>query len=589
MGVLAPSRPDCAPGQPRGYAHVRMGLSMRLRNRRIWRLTRAGDINNNPATIEQRSSTFAAGAKGHCTLIVTRDEDGLAHWVIMPSTTRVDTAGLNLAHTVAGRLEPQEEPPDLSFGNVVGQLKWKSEHAAIRSTQVGADLAEFSRILGDTLPAGSWVAAVVRKPRVFEKRRWSNWLAYRMSTRRPTHHSTAPNALVTSLWAGSTSAAATRSILETLASSLPGFDMGTTVVRPSWATIPALATFVAALVGVTAYFGLAPWGIAAPSGGSLFAVAVLAGAGILPTRAVRIGRGLPRAHVPAPRSRLIPPGKPGKIDVDDIQAESHFAGGRYALHKEAFMLGPHIPASIVAPQAGALSGASATKDRAASTAMTRPIGPMVGTTESGQQVYLSAQDLGRGGLAVLGEPGSGKSVLVLGVMAWSMLERVTPSVRPHHPGANNALIHSETKLDGARNTLSWAHAAGDKMLLVEVSNPASPAIDLFDVPGSVEDRALHFTNAMQYAFTDGSIKDESFRTLKIVITGALVVDDEIAGQVPGLGKCGSPIYYASVLMGRLVTRPGPPWPGQSTPSTSTSRRFWATSTATTPWPGRRWR
>src|SRR5699024_8643653 len=158
------------------------------------------------------------------------------------------------------------------------------------------------------------------------------------------------------------------------------------------------------------------------------------------------------------------------------------------------------------------------------------------------------QDLGRGGLAVLGEPGSGKSVLILGVMAWAMLERVMPSGRPHHPAARNALIHFETKLDGARNTLSWAHATGDKMLLVEVANPASPAIDLLDVPGSVEDRALHFTNAMQYAFADGSIKDESFRTLKIVITGGLVVDDAIAGQVPGLATGGSPIYYASVLM-----------------------------------------
>lgn len=526
---------------------------MGLRKRRIWRLTRSGDINSNPSVIEQRASTFAAGATatGPATLVVTRDEDGLAHWAMMPDTSRIDSAALSLAHCVAGRLEPQSDPPDLRFGPVAGQLRWKRTHASIRNTQSGADLSEVSRILGDTLPVDSWVAAVVRGPRIFESRRWSNWLAYRMSTRRPTHHSTAPNALVTTIWAGSTSMEATRSILETVASSLPGFDLGTRVVRPQRFGLTAITALLAGLALAAAYFGLLPWLMAAAVATPLLAFGVGAAARLLPTREARVHRGLATAKLPAPRSRKILPGKPGKVDVDDIKAESHFAGGRYPLHKEAFVLGPHIPAAIIAPQAGVLSGVSATKDRQVAMTMTRRIGPMVGTTEQGQQVYLSARDLGRGGLAVLGEPGSGKSVLVLGVMAWSMLERVMPSGLAHYPGASNCLVHFETKLDGARNTLNWAHAIGDKMLLVEVANPASPAIDLLDVPGNVEERALHFTNAMQYAFADGSIKDESFRTLKIVITGGLVVDDEIAAQIPGVDTGRSPLYYASVLMGRL--------------------------------------
>src|SRR5699024_12003611 len=101
-------------GDPSVLARVRMGLGMSLRNRRIWRLARAGDINNNPTTIEQRASTFAAGAgaSGHTSLVVTRDEDGLGHWALMPDTKRVDTAALNLSHAGAGRPEPQEEPPD---------------------------------------------------------------------------------------------------------------------------------------------------------------------------------------------------------------------------------------------------------------------------------------------------------------------------------------------------------------------------------------------------------------------------------------------------------------------------------------------
>src|SRR5699024_4036588 len=110
---------------------------------------------------------------GPATLVVTRDEDGLTHYAIMADTTRIDSAALSLAQCVAGRLDPQEEPPDLRFGPVVGQLRWKRTHVSIRNTQSVADLSEVSRILGDTLPVDSWVAAVVRGPRIFESRRWS--------------------------------------------------------------------------------------------------------------------------------------------------------------------------------------------------------------------------------------------------------------------------------------------------------------------------------------------------------------------------------------------------------------------------------
>src|SRR5699024_6022901 len=122
--------------------------------------------------------------------------------------------------------------PDLSFTPAVAQLWWRRSSAGIRATQAGTDLAEVSRILGNTLPLDSWVAAVVRSPHRLERRWWSNWLAYRMGTVRPTHHSTVREALVTSIWAGSDSPAVTADILDSVASSLPGFDVGTRTHRP---------------------------------------------------------------------------------------------------------------------------------------------------------------------------------------------------------------------------------------------------------------------------------------------------------------------------------------------------------------------
>src|SRR5699024_10839377 len=158
----------------------------------------------------------------------------------MDDTAGADTAALNLSHCVAARLQAVDEPPDLSGGRHVAQLWWRRSSASVRATQAGADLAEVSRILGDVMPQGSWVAAVVRRPSMFERRWWSGWLAYRMGTRRPTHHSTVRGAVVTTLWAGGQNRGDAKNLLQVLASSLPGFDLTTWTRRPS-TLLPGLA------------------------------------------------------------------------------------------------------------------------------------------------------------------------------------------------------------------------------------------------------------------------------------------------------------------------------------------------------------
>lgn len=534
-----------------------MGLCMRAPRRRVWRLTRSGEINDNPVILKQRAEVFASGATaaGPSTLVVTRDAEGLRHYAIMPATSRIDSAALSLAHCVAARLNPLDEAPDLSFGPVVGHLRWRRTHASIRATQAGADIAEVSRILGDVMPDGSWVGAVIRRPGMFERRRWLNWLSYRMGTRRPTHHSTSEDAVVTTIWAGSSSKDDTRAVLESLAAGLPGFDLGTKVAFPSRWRWTILASLAAAMMVAPWIIGLLPWWLSLPPAAGTLSLGVLAGARLLPTRDARVQRGLGTSRLLAPRRRTIPPRRPKRIHTEHIDTEAHFEGGSYPLRREALILGPELPASMVAPHSGALSGASTTRERQVPLAMTRPIGPMIGTTNDGQKVFLSARD-SAAGIACVGRPGSGKSVLLSNVFTWSMMERVNPSGMPGSPGRNNTLVNFETKLDGARTTLQWAHAVGDRVLLIEVANPASHAIDLFAVPGSVEERALHFTNALQYAFADGSIRDESFRTLKVVLTGGLVVDDDMVADIEGVAAGRSPIYYASVLMGRLGDEAG---------------------------------
>ncbi len=140
------------------------------------------------------------------------------------------------------------------------------------------------------------------------------------------------------------------------------------------------------------------------------------------------------------------------------------------------------------------------------------------------------------------------SQLCRSLFAWNAMERVTPSGRPGFPGRSNALVAFESKGDGAAQYLAWSKATGDRTLLVEVAEPAAPAIDLFAVPGSVADRAAFFANAMVYAFEPGSIQDRSFATLVQVFTAALAITPAVAGSVPGVDPNGSPMYFAHVLL-----------------------------------------
>ncbi len=223
---------------------------------------------------------------------------------------------------------------------------------------------------------------------------------------------------------------------------------------------------------------------------------------------------------------------------------------RYPLPDTAFLVGPALLTGLVAPHAGAASGAATTGSRPAPPALLDPgIGPLLGEAgEPGAPVHLSAADQHLGLLAV-GRPGTGKSVLVRLAYAWNCLERVHPSGRPGHPGARNTLIAFESKGEqGAGIYRAWARATGDRALLIEAADPATFAIDLFDTTGSVEDRARTFTAMLTYAFEPGAIQGRAVEALTAALSGALVTTDRIARDAhlpPGR----SPVFYAHVLLG----------------------------------------
>lgn len=541
------------------------------------RLLRTGTLETNPTQFIQRANTFAASIArgGAATLLARRDATGLRAAALLDAKAVAANATLNLAHAVGARAEPGELPTDLADVPAIGHLV-HTPSVVLRETQAGIDPGELPRLLANAMPEDSWVAVTMRSPSNKERKRHSAWLAHRLGTAVPTHHSTGTNAMVATITAGGPGEAEVEALLAQVAAGLPGFDLETETVFPrtrhrAWAGLPAaLALAAAAVIGVplvpAAAWAYAPF-LHAWAQPLLFAAAALAGVvgaaawtGRLPSPDTLLRRSLARGVFPAPPARAAAPAAPRKESTvrkhnpDGSTWEKHISAsdGDYPLAPSTFLVGPSVVTALVSPHAGAISGAAATAERTAPPAVREDIGPVLGETEDGP-VHLSAAAL-LFGTAIVGLPGGGKSVLVRTLFGWHCLERVNPSGRPGYPGRANTLIAFESKGDGVARYQQWAAKTGDTLLVVDAGDMSTPAIDLFAVDGDDQSRAVFFVNAMQYAFGHDAIGDRSFETLCSVFTAALTVDDDLLAGIDGLdprivepGR--SPIYYAHILLG----------------------------------------
>lgn len=530
---------------------------------RVWRLLRAGSIEPNPTTIQARAASFAAGAPEGTVLLTRRDDDGLAHYLIAPAGDGSDAANMHLylAQAVAARAEIVEAPEELFASRRIAQARYAVGSVMGRDTQVGADIAEVSRLLAAALRPGEWVAVVLRRPQSREVRWYQRWLQHQVGGgAKPTHHSMSPSALVMSLWAGAETTSAAKSLLNQLRAALPGFDVQikSSGVSRLWRGVGTIIGGIAMATGGSwlLAFGLmdsfstqaALAGVAAGVGVPVAAGGVLYLLGRIPSYAEKVRRFARFNLLLAPKPRWFPPARPSREFLDKDGAVTRAAkDGGYPLEIHSFMAGPAMPVSIVAPHAGAASGESSTQQRSASTAMRGRIGPFIGYND-GLPVHLSSED-GWSGVFCVGQAGSGKSRLIQALFAWSGLEHVRPSGLPGFPGRSNTLIAFESKGEGADAYQRWSKVVGDEVLRVDFAGSGNVQLDFWDIGGSAEYRARAAVNAFKYAFDDGSVGAESFVTLTSVFTAAFAVTPEIAAGVEGVSTTASPFYYANILLG----------------------------------------
>lgn len=502
---------------------------------------------------------------------------GLNGYLILPANAAGQKAEIHLAHTVGARAEPAELPAGLGDTEEIGTLEFRPS-VALRETQAGIDPTELPRLLGNAMADGTWVSVTMRRPANKERRRYTTWLAHRLGTAMPTHHSMSPTAMVVSITAGAATRDEVRALLSQVTAGLPGFDLDTTVrfARPRNAAF--YAGGAGAALSLAAALGLPhlPADVAAllPHAGAftglffaaaaVFGLAFLAGlSGRLPSPDSRLRDRLDTGRFPAPASRLLAPARPRKEQIvrghsKDSQGNRvpyerlvRAHDGEYPLHSRAFLVGPSVVVGTVSPHAGAISGVATTRARSTPPAMLQQIGPLLGMTDDGS-AHLSAAAM-LFGVAIVGRPGSGKSLLVRSLFGWHCLERVRPSGRAGYPGAHNTLIAFESKGDGAAKYVEWAHALGDQILVIDAADPSTPAIDLFAVPGDNAAKANFFTNAMKYTFGESAIGDRSLPTIVAVLTAAQAIDAAVLDSIDDrdelvLPHGKSPIFYAFHLL-----------------------------------------
>lgn len=516
-----------------------------------WRVARQGAAPPPLETLPGRARSFGAAVAiaGEVTLLAVRDRSGLAGFVIAPATTPGERAAAALAATVGGRLEPVEDTstPDLETDGPIAVLVARPRQHASRASQHGADPAEVASALGRVLVVGQWVAVSLRAPSRQESARARRWYDHRLG-QGTTHYSSEADNLVARFYAGGGDAGALGDLLRLVAASIPGFDVETEVevVSPwSSAVYPGIA-------GVVVGGSLAIPAHLVPEGALLAAAGVTVAAGVgtgrLPSRQRSLRRAVGTGRFPPPPQRLLPPSSPREASVASDGKRVRARPGSWPLATSAFLVGPGMPVGVVSPHSPEVAEVSATRMRSAPAALLADVGPVVGYAgDPPQAVHLSAEDLWTG-VAAVGIPGSGKTALLNALWAYSSAERALTSRHPG-PGRRNTLVCYETKADGLAAWEAGLAAAGDSRMLVELSDPSSPAIDMLCFGSTPQERADAFVAAMTYAFADGAIQGRSYEALSATLAAALASDLPAAWSAAELAGSPDPMTATHVLLG----------------------------------------
>ena len=529
---------------------------------RAFRFTKAGAMHTSATDLGNVASSAIVALPPGATFLTTRTDTGLEHVLVTPDFSDAESVAFAIARSMNARSDEVDEVPDLTRTAHVARLRLDRGSTPRPDTQAGADFTVLSRVIGDMLKPGEWVAMAVRKPSKAESRHNKIWLEH-FGVR--THHSLAPNAVVMQLLAGGTDARRAMDLTVRTASAIPGFGLNVTGEKVSPAKlVTSFIVLAVLLVGAGIASMMIPqiawpwWWTSIPAAVASVVVAVLFGRQVLPSFARSVRRLLPWGQVPVPSRRFgrwQPPKAARTVQNKETGAltEVPAQDGDYPLQENAFLVGPHLPLAFVSPHTGAGSGSASTAARSVPGELRAKVGPRAGVVDD-SPVHLSYADMWEC-LAAIGQPGSGKTALLEHLWGSLACDRKHPGAAFGLP-ARNAMVAFDTKGDGkaTEQYAKWMEFAGDQPDVFHVADPtALEGIELFpDLPGqTAHEWARDVVSAMQYIWGEESIGARSFDTLTNVMQASkLIARHGIAERVVlrTLPTDASPWFYANLLL-----------------------------------------
>lgn len=165
-------------------------------------------------------------------------------------------------------------------------------------------------------------------------------------------------------------------------------------------------------------------------------------------------------------------------------------------------------------------------------------GIYLGVDETNRPAYIDPSLL-YGGVAIMGEPGSGKSALTHGIMQWAELHRNDTS--PHIWGTDSRIISFDMKDDeGVAIMRQYEQTHNlNTTKAVYLADPSSACLDFLGLNAGQGARktAVEAARSMQYSFDDGDIRGNSLEVLTRALTIGIACDRYLfATTNPTTGK-----------------------------------------------------
>lgn len=528
-------------------------------------LVRGGQGETNVTSLSQGLGSALSGLCHPDVSFVLVNDCGSLRSFIRCATSVVSSPALTQYARLLGCSLVSVDPPVLHDNGGVSVVS-VNEHQDLEYalSQAGADPFAGARLIGDVLPDGAWVCVTVRLAHRFERQRYTRYVRFLRPGQIQHYFVQTKTPFLARLYCGGCDDVMRATIAETVLSSWTGFDLDTRCVSLSERRERRVLSFLA-LMWVLVGFALHRWDawhtyVSFPLVGIAYMCALLClilwivyARGIIPSRFDRLS-----SHLPPPRFSLRPHRKGRKEQVlNDGRIRPAFHP-LYPLGRYALPLSPIMAGCWLQPQ----TGGRATLQRQPPAVLRETRGAMVGVCDN-LPVFISDTDTSLG-VAVVGSPGSGKTVFLQGLVASMFAEQARPSGRAGAPGKNNSVIVFEIKNKSVNDYCELhrevtTHVGQPNPLwVIRPGEPSCPdGIDLFPHSLGRLGRASLLTDILSYEAGSDAVGHASREALMNASLAAQYVDEEVLASARGhldtsssrsLTSGRSFIYYTHLLL-----------------------------------------